>query len=70
MTADLKASKEKSKSTLGYNSIKEFEHGKDEFKGRIIFLKTMVFEKAKIGARGSKTLAKQTYSFVCLKAKL
>jgi hypothetical protein len=32
MNGELNALKEKSKSIYGYNSIKEFEHGKDESK--------------------------------------
>jgi hypothetical protein len=42
----------------------------DVFEGRITFKKILVFEKAEVGAMWLKTLAKQTYSLVCLKVGL
>jgi hypothetical protein len=52
MNFNLNMSKVKSKFVFGWNSINEFEHGKDEFKGWRTYKAIMVSEEAKVGAKG------------------
>jgi hypothetical protein len=60
----------KSKSTFGHNSIKKFEHDKDEFRGWEACKKTMIFKEAKIGAKRVIIFTTWTYSLAHLKFKL
>jgi len=66
MNVDLNAYKKKSKFAFGWNSIKKFEHNKDEFKGWRADKKPMVLKKAKGGAKGVKSFITQAYSLACL----
>jgi len=54
MNVDLIMSKLNSKFTFSWNSIKKFEHGKDEFGGWKVCKILMVSEKAKVGTKGAR----------------
>jgi len=56
MNVNLNMSKEKSKSPFGWNSIKEFEHNKDEFGGWRTYKILMVSKEVEVGARGQGPL--------------
>ncbi len=62
MKADLKKSKDNFRSPFGYKSIKELGQGK-------VFQAKTVSREAKVGARGTRALAKRTYFPTCPKAK-
>lgn len=66
MNVDLNVSKEKSKSTYGWNSIKEFEHNKDESKRWKVDKKTNGLWKGQRWGKGGESLHNTTYSFACL----
>lgn len=70
MNVILSMSKEKSKSTSGWNSIKDYEHEKDEYKKWKSYKEAMVFEEAKGRAKGVRALATQAYSLAHRQARL
>ncbi len=62
MKADLNMSKEKSKSVSNWNSIKEFERGKDEFEGSKACKAIMVSKEAEVSAKRVTALTTRAYS--------
>jgi hypothetical protein len=70
MNVVLNMSKEKSKSTSSWNSIKEYEHGKNESQKWKAFREAMIFEEAKGRAKGVRALTTLAYSPTHPKAKL
>jgi hypothetical protein len=70
MNIVLKMFKEKSKSTSGWNSIKKYEHGKDESKKWKTYIEAMVFKEAKGRANRARALTTQAYSPTHPKARL
>jgi hypothetical protein len=65
----LNMSKEKFKFASSYNSIKEYEHGKNEYGGWKACRKIMVSEKIKARAKGALAFRAWTYSLAHLKVK-
>ncbi len=70
MNVNLNMLKNKSKFTFGWNSIKEFKHGKDKFKGWKAYKSIMVSEKVEASAKGTKAFTTWAYSSTSLKVKL
>jgi hypothetical protein len=63
MNVDLNISKEKSKFAYGYNSIKEFEHGKDEEPIK----KQWSLKRLKLGPRGRRPSQHEHIPLLALK---